>query len=297
MPDFNQFERIIREAMVSPASEIANFANRISNLDNSKRPKLFKKRTQADLEKWLSRAHTRLRTILGKDAEFKTSDVNIRGADLSIRDTNQSIELKTGQVTDANAGISTIAWAMGDTGDSELRAIMNDSMYQRRKLIRASDFEGVRNSQNNTMKRLERYFRERLTEGETVPFILQHYSRSVAYGITKKNESVRLLSKPETEWNIPRILHARWNSGWIEVSRPFALEEDIFVSKIFRGFLASNKQELPVPRAQVQVKGTLSNRTALYYPNYKNSHKDSYGNRMEAKYWVQTACFHVWIDK
>ena len=174
---------------------------------------------------------------------------------------------------------------------------MNDSMHQRRELIRASDFEGVRNSQNNTMKQLERYFRERLKENESAPFTLQHYSRSVAYGITKKEESAKLLGKSETEWNIPRIFHARWNSGWIEVSRPFELEEDIFVSKISREFLASNKQKLSVPRAQIQVKGTLSNRTALYYPNYKNSHKDSYGNRMEAKHWVQTACFHVWIDK
>ncbi len=283
--------------MVSSASEMADFANQISNLDNSKRPKLFKKRTHSELKKWLSKAHTQLRTIFGEDAEFKTSHVNIRGADLSIRDTNQSIELKTGQVTDANAGISTIAWAMGDTDNSELRTIMNDSMHQRRELLRASDFEGVRNSQNNTMEQLERYFRERLKEDESAPFTLQHYSRSVAYGITKKEESAQLLGKLETEWNIPRTLHARWNSGWIEVSRPFELGEDIFVSKISREFLASNKQTLSVPRAQIQVKGTLSNRTALYYPNYKNSHKDSYGNRMEAKHWVQTACFHVWIDK
>ena len=54
-----------------------------------------------------------------------TTDVNTQGADLYAQNARRQIELKTGSVTDANLGLSTIAWALGDIdGGGELRTIM-----------------------------------------------------------------------------------------------------------------------------------------------------------------------------
>lgn len=279
--------------MVSPYNGIADFAIQLSQINNSNRPKIFKNKSHNELERWIKEAHKELRRMFGEEVDFFTTDVNIKGADLRVEGTNQWVELKTGLVTDANAGISTIAWAMGDENNSELRKIMNDSMVSRRKLAEVGDFQRVKQSKEDTMRQLERYFKDRLTENESAPPILQHYSRCVARSITKKHESERLYGKPESEWNIPRVLHANYNSGWIEVYRPFNINEDIIVHKISRGTSTSSK----VSRVQLQLKGVSSNRTALYYPTYKNSYNDKRGNRIAASNWVQTACFHVWIGK
>ena len=297
MPDFDQFERVLRASMVSSASGIADFAIQLSEIKDSNRPRIFKNRPLHELERWLRAAHEKLRSIFGEEVEFSTTDVNVRGADLYIEDADQWIELKTGSVTDANAGISTIAWAMGDDDASELSQIMSHSMVERRAMAEAGDLNGVRSSQDNTMDKLEIYFRERLAENELVPPFLCHYSRCVARCVTKKDESMSLMNIPEAEWKTPRVFHANWKNGWNEVSRPFDVEEDIVVAEIIRKPPPSGQRSAKVPRAQFRVKGVSSNRTALYYPHYKNSYMTSDGNRIEAKYWVQTACFHVWIDK
>lgn len=296
MPDFDQFERVLRASMVSSASGIADFAIQLSGIKDSNRPKIFKNRSLHELERWLRAAHEKLRSIFGEEVEFSTTDVNVRGADLYIEDTDQWIELKTGSVTDANAGISTIAWAMGDDDASELSQIMRHSMIERRVIAEAGDLNGVRSSQDNTMDKLEIYFRERLKENESAPPFLCHYSRCVARCVTKRDESESLLNTPEAEWKAPRVFHANWQEGWNEVSRPFDVDEDIVVAEIIRKSQSSGQRSPRVPRAQFRVKGVSSNRTALYYPHYKNSYKTSDGKRIEAKHWVQTACFHVWID-
>ena len=281
--------------MVSPASGIADFAIQLSDIKDSNRPRIFKNKSLHELEGWIKVAHEELRRIFGEEVEFSTTNVNVRGADLYIEDTDQWIELKTGLVTDANAGISTIAWAMGDENDCELKKIMNYSMVERREMAKAGDQNGVRSSQNDTMDKLEIYFRERLNKNKLAPPFLCHYSRCVARCVTKMNESMSLLNVPEVEWKTPRIFHANWRDGWNEVSRPFNVDEDIVVSEVVRKSPPSDQPNTKIPRAQFRVKGVSSNRTALYYPTYKNSYKTPDGERIEAKHWVQTACFHVWI--
>lgn len=297
MPNFDQFERLVRASMVSPVSGIADFAIPLSDIEDSNRPRIFKNKSPQELERWVKVAHEKLRRIFGKEVEFSTTNVNIRGADLYIEDKNQWIELKTGSVTDANPGISTISWAMGDDDDSELSQIMSHSMIERRMMAEAGDLNGVRSSQDNTMDKLENYFRERLTENELAPPFLCHYSRCVARCVTKKDESISFLNTPEAEWATPRVFYANWKDGWNEISRPFDIDEDIIVTEIVRKISHSGQRSLKVPRAQFRVKGVSSNRTALYYPNYKNSYKTLDGKRIEAKHWVRTACFHVWIDR
>ena len=233
MPDFDQFERVLRASMVSSASGIADFAIQLSDIEDSNRPRIFKNKSLYELERWLRAAHEKLRSTFGEEVEFSTTDVNLRGADLYIEDADQWIELKTGSVTDANAGISTIAWAIGDDDDSELSQIMRHSMVERRAMAEAGDLNGIRSSQDNTMDKLEIYFRERLTENELAPTFLCHYSRCVARCVTKKEESMSLMNITEAEWKTPRVFHANWKDGWNEVSRHLILTKISLSLKLF----------------------------------------------------------------
>lgn len=294
MPDFDEFERLIRKAMTEPCYGLSGLTPRLAAIPRQHRPQLFKNRTKPELEMWIQRACQKLADLFGVDSNFRTSDLNIKGSDLTVIETGKEIELKTGKVTDANIGLSTVAWMMGDKDNAELRSIMSDSMKDRCQLALSGDFEGVRASQEKTMERLYIYFRERLSEGTPAPDLVAHCARAVAHGFTKKDEISSLQGQPESKWPVRTVLHANWREGWIEVRKPFDKDETIIVDQIFRGANTRSK----IARAQAKVRGITSGRTVLIYPNYKNSYKSkASGRKVEAKHWVKTACFHLWIDK
>jgi len=86
----------------------------------------------------------------------------------------------------------------------------------------------------------------------------------------------------------PLLLESVWEKGLEVYSKSFLPSEAILVKKI----------EKNSERTQVVLEGEKSKTTARIYPNYKNSWHSGDGRiRIEAKYWVQTACFHVWIDE
>lgn len=279
--------------MTEPDYGLPGVTPRLAAVPRQNRPRLFKGKTQPELEMWVRRARQKLTEMFGADSNFRTSDLNIKGSDLTVIDADKEIELKTGQVTDANIGLSAVAWMMGDEDEAELRSIMSDPMEDRRQLALSGDLEGVRASQEKTMERLYGYFRERLSEGEPAPDLVAHYARAVAHGLTKKKEVSPLLGQPESEWPVRTVLHADWREGWVQVRQPFEEDETIIVDRIFRGA----KTRSATARAQARLRGISSDRTALIYPNYKNSYKNKDGKKVEAKHWVQTACFHVWIDR
>lgn len=278
--------------MTAPLYHLPGLIPRLALLPDQNRPRLFKGKTQTELDMWIRRARQALADMFGADADFRTSDLNIKGSDLAVVGAGESIELKTGKVTDANLGVATAAWMMGDEDETELRRIMSDPMAERRRMALSGDFAGVRASQELTMKRLRDYFRARLTVAGPAPDRVAHYARAVAHGITQKSEVAPLWGRPESEWPVRTVLHADWRKGWIKVTNPFQLGETIVVDRISRqeskGYRAS------VSRAQVILRGVLSDRTARIYPNYKNSYKGKDGS-VKAKHWVRTACFHMWI--
>ncbi len=199
MPNFDEFERLIRKAMTEPDYGLQGLIPRLAAVPSQYRPQLFKGKTQPELEMWVRRARQKLAEMFGADSNFRTSDLNIKGADLTVIGTGKEIELKTGKVTDANIGLSAVAWMMGDEDITELRSIMSDPMEDRRQLALSGDLEGVRASQEKTMERLYGYFRERLSEGEPAPDPVAHYARAVAHGLTKEDEVSPLLGQPESE--------------------------------------------------------------------------------------------------
>lgn len=293
MPEFDEFERLIRKAMTEPAYRLPGITPRLAAVPRQNRPRLFKGKTQPELEMWVRRAREKLAEMFGADSNFGTSDLNIKGADLTVIGTDKEIELKTGKVTDANIGLSTVAWMMGDKDEAALRSIMSDPMEDRRQLALSGDLEGVRASQEKTMERLYGYFHERLSEGEPAPDRVAHYARAVAHGLTKKKEVSPLLGQPESEWPVRTVLHADWREGWVQVRKTFEEGETIIVEQISR----KAKTRSATARAQARLRGVSSDRTVRIYPNYKNSYQSKDGRKVEAKHWVRTACFQVWIDR
>lgn len=294
MPNFDSFERLIRKAMAVEDDQLIRLVRDMEATPGENRPKLFKRRSVADLDQWVRLARQALADHFGADAQFSTTQVNRKGSDLLVIGTDVEIELKTGQVTDANIGIKPMSWAFHDEDESCLYDIMSESMYERRAMAYRGDYSGIRASQQRTMDRLYAYLCERLEVGQEAPPRLAHYARAVARGVTKKKEIEALFGRDERDWKFPWILHADWRCGWIPRTNPFDLEEDIIVDRIWKGPVGRSR----TPRAQARVRGQLSGRTAKFYPNYKNSFpaKNSLP-KVEAKHWVKNACFHIWIDK
>jgi hypothetical protein len=296
MPDFDRFERLLREAMVAGhrTDRVRQIAGEIGSLPGDNTPELFKHRSASDLEDFLVRGVRSLDAYFGGEAAFTTSDDNRLGADLLETATGTWVELKSGEVTDANVGLSTIAWAFGDTADVELRSIMAAPMEERRSMFLAGDLAGVEASKERTMVRLLSYFQARVADGSPAPSMLAHFARCVAKGVTTLDDARALVGSDPSCWTVPIIMVARWAQGWVPVTHPFEDDERVLVVGAFRQARGSGRDR--VPRAQVRVRGERSGRTALFYPNFKNSYHRS-GHTIPASAWVETACFHVWIDK
>ena len=295
MPNFDSFERLVRRAMVASEDEIRLSLADFGGIAPANRPRLFKRMSGCDFSDWLLCAHRFLRATYGEGAEFSTTDQNATGADLLVRESGVQIELKTGAVTDANLGVGTIAWAMGDkAGNKKLRDIMDGpEMMRRREFASEGKLGEIQTSQEFTMRALEVYFRSRLAQGSEAPAILTHLVRCVARCITKQKDMRALLGKDESGWNAPDILHAHRETGWEKVTHPFQANEHIVVSSIFRP--SHSLESETIGRAQVILEGQASKQKALIYPNYKNSHKNTDGTKINASHWVATPCFHVWI--
>ena len=293
MPDFDTFERLIRYSMTVAEESITELVNELAAVPRVNCPQLFKDRSRQEMEGWVIKARQVMADRYGENTHFITSSLNREGSDLTVVNTGEEIELKTGKVTDANIGIEAMAWAMGDKDKSELYEIMSKSMTERRSMALAGDYERVRSSQEQTMCRLYEYFNQRLTVGNPAPPQLRLYAVAVARGFTTQNEVKALLGHPESGWGSRTIFHAHWSKGWVQKANLFHSEEQILVDRVLLNEpIRSNK----IGRPQVRLKGSTSKRTALFYPTYKNSYQIK-GERIPAKYWVKNPCFHIWIDR
>lgn len=293
MPDFDGFERLVRQAMVAREGDVSGFATSFGSIPSANRPRQFKQISESEFTAWLIRSRNCLRAMYGSEVTFSTSDLNLAGADLQVIESGVQIELKTGVVTDANLGVGTIAWAMGDSDRNELNDIMDGpELLKRRELAQNGRSADVKASQEATMIALEAYFINRLSQCEDAPAKLAHLARCVARGITTQKDMQKLMHENEADWNAPDILHVNWANGWQKVEHLFSIGESIVVESIFRG--SQDDERDTVGRAQVILEGSVSKQQAKIYPNYKNSYGKG-NSRIEARNWVRTPCFHVWI--
>lgn len=289
MPNFDQFERLTRAALAREAT-IASCASEMSSTYDANRPTFARGKSALELEAWLGRAEAALRAMFVVDEEFVTSDDNRSGKDLIAVRSGTHIELKSpGGKTDANVGIRTIAWALGDS-PRRLTELMRDSMIERRGLWVSAPTEGardelIRESKRAQMRGMLAYLSSVLTPGDQTKEPLSHFARCVALGITKLSEIRSSLDNSSVA--APVLLVADWDVGLQRYEQTFSEHEKIVVKSI------SGNEE--TARVSVKLVGEKSGRICEIYPHYKNSH--SRGNvRIPASAWVETACFHVWIE-
>lgn len=292
MANFDSFERLVRQSMVVTPGTLASVIREMSLIPKHQRPALFKKLDYTALEEWAELGRRFLRKWYGDAAVFETSENNLWGSDLRIPSTGQAVELKSGgPVTDGNPGISSIAWALGDTS-SDLKAILSATMRDRRRAYLNGDYDEIARSKQETMSRARDYFRRHLTPGESAPARLQHYIRCVARGITTKTVIERLESAGDVMGVAPTIFHADLKVGWRREEHSFQNDEQILVQSV----TLSHPDATPsTPRLTVMLRGEQSGRTAKIYPHYKNSWRTPDGQVVPAANWVRTACFHIWI--
>lgn len=284
MPDFDTFERIFKPA-ISGEISIQTGANEIANLSEENKVMVVKRRSVPELVGFLERANSALLSFFPNGTRFSSNDNNRDGKDLLEELSGTHIELKSGgAMTDANSGLSIVSWALDDTAN-KVTEIMKGGLTERRALVlKGSPQSAIETSKASTMDKLAAYLKSQVAIGPA-PDKLAHYFRCVAVGLTKGDEILAAYSQ-SGKVKTPLLLEADWKSGLVLYDKAFLPDEEIVVTRV----------ERTQDRAHLIAQGSRTKRTAKLYPNYKNSWKLPNGTRIHASNWVETACFHVWID-
>ena len=291
MPDFDGFERAFRHFLVSESTDSPReVAARIFELGDGNLPTLFRGRSASELEGFLERAEASLAALVGSGAVLVTSEDNLAGKDLKNETTGQEIELKSGDVkTDANSGVGIIAWAFNRPKD-ELQEIMSGQAIKRRREVGLAAVEAggdpakaVEDLKRELMNQVFAFFDRDVVPGEVVPPKLDHFARSVAIGVTSEPT---IKESYEAEVDPPLLLKCDWDGGLVVYEQAFDPDEAIRFEDLGR------KDN----RVQVQLVSD-GGRKLKIYPHFKNSYKDKSGLKVPADCWVQTPCFHIWVNR
>lgn len=284
MPDFDSFERLFKAVMASEIT-IGEGATRIFGLPEANKVQVVKGKSQVELKDFLARARLALLSHFGDDASFTSSNNNAEGKDLFETRTKTHIELKSGKaMTDANSGLGSISWAIGDS-QGRLSEIMSKSVDERRRLVLLDASKAsIEVSKQHEMDELFSIFESQMRPGPA-PKTLEHFIRCVAMGLTKGPE-IQGAYSGNAAGAIPLLLRANWAAGLELYSKPFRLDESIDITRI----------ERTKTRAQVVLKGSKSGRLAKLYPHHRNSWTAPNGQKYDADNWVSTGSFQVWIS-
>lgn len=284
MPDFDSFERLFKSVMAADLSSEEG-ALQISRLSEDSKVRVVKGRSANDLVPFLERARKSLLKYFPTGAKFTSSENNRQGKDLFEVKSQTHIELKSGgAMTDANSGLAMVAWALEDTAGSVVSIMKGGLTHRRALLLKGASSTEIEASKSKTMDELAAFFASKLSIGPA-PARLAHYFRSVAVGLTKSDE-IKDAYQSDGTVSTPLLLEADWTSGLSLYEKAFLPDEQIEIIKI----------ERTAGRAHVVARGSKTGRLAKLYPNYKNSWKAPNGQKYDASNWVETACFHVWID-
>ena len=281
VPDFDLFERYLKSTIEGELSIVVG-AKLIQKLNEENKVQVVKGRSQKELEDFLQRAYESIRKFFPDGAVFTSNDNNRLGKDLLEKNSGINVELKSGaSMTDGNPGLESVAWAL-ETPD--VSKVMKGGMESRRKLLLAgSSSSTIQSSKDKSMDDL--FLALSKTRLGAAQPKLSHYFKCMAVGITKLEE-IKQAYATNGPTATPLLLKADWRLGLVLYDKAFLPNETIQVTKI----------ERTKDRAQLTAKGSVTGRTAVLYPNFKNSWTASDGRKFAADNWVATACFHVWID-
>lgn len=291
MPNFDQFERVVRQALSVHERPVTPYAAELSGIQEHERPIFARRLTKQELIDWLSRARMELASMFPDGERFETSEDNQTGKDLVAVPSGREIELKSPDgKTDANVGIKQIAWALDDVADDSLTQIMVGNMNKRIAIWHTMSSpqrdEAIRNSKEQQRKALLQYFNERLTVGQPAGDRLAHFAWAVSIGLTKADEVVASFNS--NDYQAPLLLCADVKYGLAVYEQAFKRGERIVVEQ-----LSSDKRS---SRVSLLLRGKQSRQSCTIYPHYKNSFRDG-ETVIPAENWVKTPCFHVWIGR
>lgn len=281
MPDFDLFERQLKSVLEGQLSS-QDGAREIAALPEANKVQVVKGRSVPELDGFLQRANTALRSFFPPGAVFTSSQNNKSGKDLFESNSKTHVELKSGgAMTDGNPGLESVAWAL-DT--PAVATVMKSGMEERRKLLLAGQPRAsIDASKSATMDELFKALKN--TSIGPASARLSHYFRSMAVGLTKLDE-IQATFASTSPVKTPLLLKADWAQGLVLYDKAFLPNEQIEVLKI----------ERTTDRAHLIARGATTGRTATIYPNFKNSWTSPDGRKFPAENWVATACFHIWID-
>lgn len=284
MPDFDSFERIFRSVVGGDTSE-ATGAHEIFALEEANKVRVVKGRTKSEIEDFLMRASSSLRSFFPPGASFTSSDNNRSGKDLFEVSTKTPVELKSGaSMTDANSGLGIVSWATGDS-EKKISDLMKQGMLERRLIaLSGKPNKTIEESKSASMDNLADYLKSIVEIGPATPE-LTHFLKLVAAGITNQSTIITSYGSAVTD-KFPLLLEASWEIGLKLYAKAFLPSEEIVVTRV----------ERTKDRAQIIAEGVDSQRRAKIYPNFKNSWTSPDGKKVPANNWVKTPCFHIWIN-
>lgn len=277
-------------------------AKHIAALPAVNKPAVFKRRKEDELFRYLERANRALiaevkrQTKLPGLPKFTTSDNNRDGKDLHDEVSGLDVELKSGpDRTDANIGLATLAWSLGDRDRAELVSVLNGGRqarigqaieaYQPKRGYRFPPPNSTECSKLATMRQFVEYTRMRLNPGAAAPEKLAHFVRCVSLGITKGPEIEACHADPANAVR-PLLLECEWGEGLKPYGRSFLPEERLVVDEV---------RQTPL-RALIVVTGKNSGTHARICPHFRNSYRPPrLPNKIPASYWVCSPSFNVWI--
>lgn len=292
MPDFDQFERKLRKVIV----EISREARPISKNAYSKcaeclciepeinRPLLFKGKSSADLEGYLSRVDMFFTSQFPSGYRFITSPDNPIGKDLTEIKSGTEIEIKTGTAkTDANLGVSTVAYILSaDPSETEyIRMVLKNGINARRANHRDAEF--VKNSKKSTSIALKQWLDKCITNIASDPkkkaHIIEMLSK-ISKGITKLPD-LKLPNPPEI-----LLLECDWDSGF-----------KYYQYDVSANGMLSNVTVFCTEKNRVGLYATIDGVSFKLYLHYRNSYHGKGGMIIPADAWVSTASFQCWIGR
>jgi len=284
MPNFYQFERILIACLIGSLSSSAA-AREMYALPLAQKVRLVKDKSENDIASFLGRCKRALYARFPANSEFHSASNNMMGNDIYESVTDTHVEIKSGtSMTDANCGLQIVAWALDDAGGF-IRKNMTEGMRERRRIFAAGgSFDAVERSKSAQMDSLSNFLAQQTRDG--VGMKLSHFLKCVSRGITK-GKIIKSGFSGSVPFNFPLKLMCDWKDGLVEYDKAFATDETLSIVETAR----------TAERCHIIVTGERSNTRATIYPHHKNSFALGAGERTPANYWVQTACFHVWINR
>lgn len=270
----------------------------LRNTPDDQRPRIFRGKNTDFIVSSAEKCRTKISSILEVDKiSLITNQNNRSGSDFVEAITGTDIEIKLGGATDGNLGLSTLEWALEDQGS--IHSIMVDEgQLERRQLI----LDGVTDvslleHKRGTAEYLRQHFVSKLTVGEYAPDKLAFLAVCVSRGIKNLNDIEaawisKLNGELDTEKRTPLML-MRPNGNFILKDKAFKFGQRFIIEHVGAGLrspatkiIMRSKSSDGNPGFQVEIR-----------QHYKNSYTDREGNKTPARFWVNNACFNMWIRK